>query len=708
MKPFLFILLYGMILTVSAQVQISGIVETESGDPVTGANVYLQGSYDGGTTDSGGVFSFMTTHSGSQILIASFIGFVNHTRDIYIDGELTGLKIVLLSDPGEIDEVVINAGTFEASDRKKSVILKPIDIALTAGAMGDIFGAFGALPGSHNVAEEGRLFVRGGESYETKVFMDGMLINTPYFSKMPDVPTRGRLSPLHFNGAVFSTGGYSAEFGQALSSIVALNTTALEPENSSSISLLSVGVQGSHARRWENSSVALTGELLHTGLTNRIFRHDINWIDDPVIAGSTIMFRQKTSETGMIKTFGSFSHNAGRMLHDNFRESVWQEISLNNSNGYFNTIWNEQLNENWLVHSGVAVNLDSENTGLDHHSILATKKSGQGRVSFTNFSGNNITTKMGADYQFFDYSQDIRMDDNFLLAFSNHQYSMFLEPEIKVSPSLALRAGIRAEHSSLLKTPGLSPRFSAAAKTGKYSQLSAAYGKFIQNPEDNYLKFSTELEPEKSEHFILTWQYIKGTHTLRLEAFHKNYSNLIKFTEEFSVIPGNYDNSGSGHARGIDIFWRNQKEFGKSDYWISYSWNNSKRDYRDFPVQATPYYAPEHNLSVVYKRFITGLNTFVSGSWSFASGRPYFNPNNPVFMSDRTKPYNDISMGLTHILYLFNTQTVVHLVVNNIFGFNNILGYTYSEPPDDRGFYQSRPNTPPQKQMAVILISFQF
>ena len=97
MKPFLFILLYGMILTVSAQVQISGIVETESGDPVTGANVYLQGSYDGGTTDSGGVFSFMTTHSGSQILIASFIGFVNHTRDIYIDGELTGLKIVLFT-----------------------------------------------------------------------------------------------------------------------------------------------------------------------------------------------------------------------------------------------------------------------------------------------------------------------------------------------------------------------------------------------------------------------------------------------------------------------------------------------------------------------------------------------------------------------------------------------------------------------------------
>jgi hypothetical protein len=191
-------------------------------------------------------------------------------------GIFPDIRIILKESVSELNEVVINSGTFEASDKKKSVMLRPIDIALTAGANGDIFGAFGTLPGSHRVGEEGRLFVRGGESYETKTFMDGMLIQTPYFSKMPDLPTRGRFSPLLFNGAVFSTGGYSAEFGQALSSVVALNTTALEPENKSSISLLTVGAQGSHARRWENTSVALTGELLHTALTNKIFRPDIN------------------------------------------------------------------------------------------------------------------------------------------------------------------------------------------------------------------------------------------------------------------------------------------------------------------------------------------------------------------------------------------------------------------------------------------------
>jgi membrane-bound inhibitor of C-type lysozyme len=537
--------------------------------------------------------------------------------------------------------------------------------------------------------------------------MDGMLINTPYFSKMPDLPTRCRFSPLLFNGSVFSTGGYSAEFGQALSSIVALNTTALEPEDKSSISLLSVGVQGSHARRWKSSSLALQGELLHMGLSNKIFKQNINWINEPVVAGSTLMFRQKTSETGMIKTFGSFSYNTSSLIYNNFQESAFQDIALKNRNGYLNSTYNEQLNKNWILNSGIAFNLDLENIKMDDTNVQATKGSGQVKVSFTNLSIKNITTKLGADYLFSDYSQNLRMDGDFLLSFSNHQFSMFLESEVKVTKYFALRSGFRAEFNTLMANVTMNPRLSAAIKTGEFSQFSAAFGTFTQNPEDEYLKFTAKLAPEKSRHSIITWQYKKGEKTLRLEAYHKNYSNLVKFKEEFSIEKDSYSNDGAGYSRGIDIFWRHQKEFGKSDYWISYSWNDSKRNYRDFPVPATPHYVSEHNLSVVYKRFFTKLNSFASATWSFASGRPYFNPNNPVFMSDRTKAYKDISLGLTHILYLFKTQTVVHLIVNNVCGFNNIYGYTFTKIPDNQGIYHSQPVRPPQKQLAVILISFQ-
>lgn len=708
MKTIILIIGLFPVIFAQSQVKISGTIQTQDGNPIPGANLFLQGTYDGASADSLGNFYFSTSETGTQMLVASFVGYQSKGISLEIKNvNIPGLSILLKEETSELDEVVINAGSFEASDKKKSVLLKPMDIALTAGANGDIYGAFGTLPGSNTVGEEGRLFVRGGESYETKTFMDGMLVNSPYYSKTPDLPTRGRFSPLLFNGMVFSTGGYSAEYGQALSSIVDLNTTALEPKDQSSISVMTVGVQGSHAKRWKNTSLAITGDLISGSLSNKIFKQNIDWIKDPVITGSTLLFRQKTSETGMIKTFGSFNLNSSSMIFNNQAESAFQEISLANTNSYINSTYNEMLNKKWMMSSGIALNLDKEKIDIDEQEILTAKKNGQLKVSFTNFTSEKITTKTGADYIFYDYNQNIILDGDYLLSFSNRQFSAFAESELKVSSQLAFKAGIRAEHSSVLQQTNLMPRLSAAVKTSKFSQISMAFGQFRQNPEDDYLKFSSALLPEKATHSILTYQYKKETRTFRVEAYHKKYTNLVKFEDPYSFERGNFSNSGYGYSRGIDVFWRDQKLFGKSDYWISYSWNNSKRNYRDFPVEATPHYVSAHNLSVVYKKFFMPINCFISATYSYASGRPYFNPNNPVFMADKTKSYNDISLGITHVLYLFNKQTVLHMIVNNVLGFNNIYGYSFNSQANESGIFEGKPIIPASKRMAVALISFQ-
>lgn len=691
-----------------AQVNISGSILSQTGEALQGANVFLQGTYDGCTSDSLGRFSFSSSEGGEQMLVVSFVGY--ETKGVALNigsSDITDLRIVLEESPNELEEVVINAGTFEASDKKKAVLLKPIDIALTAGANGDVYGAFGTLPGSHKVGEEGQLFVRGGEAYETLTFMDGMLINSPYTSQMPDLPSRGRFSPLLFNGAVFSTGGYSAEYGQALSSIVALNTNALEAETKSNLSVMTVGVQGSHAQRWKNTSLALTGELIHTGLSNKIFKQNVEWLKDPLVTGTTAMFRHKTSETGMIKSFASLSYDASSMLYEDFANQSVEEIELSNYNSYVNTTYKEMLGEKWMMSTGVALNLDRDDMLISGDKIETTRKNMHTKIGLRHLTTEKFNTKWGADFMYTDYQQDLHMAEKFSLAYSNKLFSTFVESELKVNGFLAFKAGLRAEYNSVISDVNVMPRLSAAVKTGKSSQLSMAFGTFRQNAKEDYLKFATDLGQEKASHSILTWQYKKDTKTLRIEGYYKNYSDLVKFEDEYSVVPENYNNLGSGYSRGIDVFWRDQKPMGKSDYWISYSWNDSKRNYRDFPGKATPHYVSAHNLSVVYKHFFPGIRTFVSSTYSFASGRPYYNPNNPEFMADRTKSYNDLSLGLTHMIYLFNKQTVFHLIVNNVLGFENIYGYTYSNTPDANGVYPSTPVIPSSKRMAVFLVSIQ-
>ena len=78
----------------------------------------------------------------------------------------------------EMKAVVITAGTFEASDRKRAAaILTSLDVVTTASANGDITGALKTLPGAQQVGETEGLFVRGGTAAETKIFIDGTLVN---------------------------------------------------------------------------------------------------------------------------------------------------------------------------------------------------------------------------------------------------------------------------------------------------------------------------------------------------------------------------------------------------------------------------------------------------------------------------------------------------------------------------------------------------
>lgn len=123
-----------------------------------------------------------------------------------------------------LDAVIVTAGTFDAGEKARVSVLKPLDIVTTAGALGDIVSALQTLPGTQTVGEDGRLFVRGGEADETQTFVDGIRVAQPYGATTANVPTRGRFSPFLFSGMSFSTGGYSAEYGEALSSVLLLNT----------------------------------------------------------------------------------------------------------------------------------------------------------------------------------------------------------------------------------------------------------------------------------------------------------------------------------------------------------------------------------------------------------------------------------------------------------------------------------------------------
>ena len=196
----LFLLLF-LVIThlLPAQTTISGKV-SDKRNPLPLVSITLKDTYDGATSDSSGKYSFKTSERGEFIITATSVGYKPFEQKIVLDGKgsLT-LDIILKEEITELSAVVISAGMFEASDRKRAAaVLDPIDIVTTASANGDVTGALKTLPGAQQVGETEGLFVRGGTAAETKIFIDGTLVNNFFQGSAPNIAGYGRFSPFLF------------------------------------------------------------------------------------------------------------------------------------------------------------------------------------------------------------------------------------------------------------------------------------------------------------------------------------------------------------------------------------------------------------------------------------------------------------------------------------------------------------------------------
>jgi vitamin B12 transporter len=195
MKLVLLLILSISFITVKAQIVISGRVTDSKNKPLRGVSIALKNTYDGATTDLSGRYFFETGEKGGQLLEATISGYYAISQKIAIGSAPLNINLSLKEQITELKAVVITAGTFVASDKNKGAVLSDIDIVTTPSANGDVTSAFKSLPGTQQVGESEGLFVRGGTATESKIFMDGNLVNNFFYSSTPGIATRGRFNP---------------------------------------------------------------------------------------------------------------------------------------------------------------------------------------------------------------------------------------------------------------------------------------------------------------------------------------------------------------------------------------------------------------------------------------------------------------------------------------------------------------------------------
>lgn len=671
------------------QTTISGTITDQNDSPIVGANVYLEGTYDGASSDDNGKFSFETSETGTQTLIVSMLSYETYMQAGDVS-YLKDLKIELREAINQLSGVTLTAGTFEAGDNSKVSVLKPLDIVTTAGAAGDFVAALQTLPGTTTVNEDGRLFVRGGEAGETQVFIDGLRVFQPFSATANNIPTRGRFSPFLFKGITFSTGGYSAEYGQALSSVLLLNTTDVPDQEKTDIAMMSVGGGVGHTEIWGDESLSLNTSYINLSPYQALIPADQGalWNKPYESISGEAVFRS-VSEKSMFKFYTGFNHANLDIEQEDINFEDFVNFRLKNNNLYANSSYKHFLENEWTVTAGASVSIDKNDIGLQTDDIDTKEAASHLKLKLKKNFSSRFQLNFGGEHFIMDYSESFRAQDGFTFDsdYKDNLSAGFVEADIFFSNQFAMKLGVRGEYSNVLQDFNVSPRISLAYKSSENGQFSLAYGDFYQNPLTEYLKFDQSLETEKTSHYILNYQYLSAGKTFRAEAYYKDYDNLTKYDTRLAQFNSNFNNLGSGYAAGLDIFWRDNKSIKNLDYWASYSYLNTERDYRNYTEKVTPNFAPRHSLSLVTKYFIEDWRSQVGMSYSYGAGRPYNNPNSANFMAEKTNAYNNLSVNWA---YLISQQKILYFSISNVAGFNNISGYQYADAPNTQGVFDRR------------------
>ncbi len=685
MKHLLLIVCFLTHTLLIAQTTIKGKVTDTKGNPIEGANVYLEGTYDGTSSDEKGNFSFTTSEEGEQTLTVSFISFETYIKTDEVS-TFKNLKIILREDVNTLDAVTINAGTFEAGDNAKVTALKPLDVVTTASALGDFVGALQTLPGTSSVSEDGRLFVRGGEAEETQIFIDGIRVFTPYSPSARNIPTRGRFSPFLFKGITFSTGGYSAEYGQALSSVLLLNTNDEAVKEKTDISLMTVGLGVGNTQIFGKNSLSVNASYINLAPYQKLFPDRNTWNKPVQSLNGEAVYRFRFKNESLLKLYGAYSYTDFDMIQEDINYEDGFRFGLKNRNLYFNGSYKQHLTNNWTVTGGASFTNDNSKINILDDKVVDNENSAHVKATLKKRFSNRFKLNFGAEYFITDFSEDYSSETNgnTTYGFDNNIFGSFIEADIFFSKKLATKVGVRMENSELLDEFTISPRASIAYKPGENAQFSFAYGRFYQNPKNEYLKFNMQFKAENTSHFIANYQYVKNKQILRIEGYYKKYQDLVKYDTDRALSYSNFSNLGEGYSKGIDIFWRDNKNVKNTDYWVSYSFLDTERDYKNYPVKATPNFASKHNLSVVAKHWIADWKSQVGMSYNFASGRSYTNPNKGGFLNQKTKNYNSVSLNWA---YLISQQKILYFSVNNVLGTQNVFGYNYKNTPNPAGTF---------------------
>jgi vitamin B12 transporter len=694
---------------------ISGTIHDETGAPLPMVNVQLEGTNDGDASDLSGRFEFAAQMRGEGVLRASLVGYDPVT--VVVD-RLMGDSVILSIEMREalvkMDEVVVSASAYTIGDDPKALSIRSLDVVTTPGASADVLHAIQTLPGVSSVDEGAGLFVRGGDVSETSFLLDQATVVHPYKFESPTGGYFGTIPPFLLGGTFFSSGGFSARYGNTLSGVLAMESMGMPTVLTTSIG---VGL----AAACVGAGIPIVPDVLglrisgNKSFTDAMFRMNVSRTHftvppDGFDANACLVY--KYSSEGQLKLLSYVDNNRVGARAD--QPSFAGVYDSREASRLHNLQW-VTSSKSWLMKGSFS---SSQFAAEQELGILHLKSSDimykarfdleeQLDETYRLFLGtecektvNRFEGTVPRNPAVLDPGASAYLLDEEYAAVRVGAYAELEAPLIR---RVTAMAGVRSDYNILERGIVVDPRISLRYDISKELNARFAWGVYHQFPQPylyNDESGNPLLGPQQSTHLIAGAEYSTELLLCRVEAYRKSYANLV-----LRSAPSHYMNGGDGVASGIDFFMK-YGGFLRTPVsgWVSYSHLTSRRLQARDLVQAMAYeHAPTsfditHNLTIVCKAQLISLLS-IGFTFRYATGVPvtpitgairstdagYFEPIEGPVNSERMPDFIRLDATLSYFQPFGESNAAIfYVAVTNLLNRPNPVGYEYSRDYTER------------------------
>lgn len=599
------------------------VADKETKSPLRGASVEVVGTGRGVVAGPDGSFTIDNLPVGSYVLRLGHTGYEPlAASDIIVrSGRITTVTVELKLAVFEIEEIVVEAGYFSQTREQptSSVNFSSEEIRRAPGSAGDVSRILSLLPSIAKVNDQmNSLIVRGGSPVENAFYIDNMEI--PNINHYPTQGSSGGpiglLKVDFIQDANFSSGGFSAAYGDRLSSVMELSYREGNRDrflgqldmNMTGLGLIGEGPLAGGKGSWmfsaRRSYLDLLVDAIGTGVAPRYSDYQGKLTFD-------VTDKDKISFLGILGV--------------DFIESQREDALDDGNNAYGLTDIKENLvGMNWRHLWGTR---GYSNTSVSH--IFRKGESNYFETvterDLTNYSSleqafqlrneNSLRLNRSNRLKFgIDAKHIINEYDNYLAAYTDplgnptaefriddrisaNKVGVFVSHIWRPVGRLETTLGLRWDYFSFNGNSHPAPRFSFSYKFTERTSLNGSVGVYYQNLPLVILSQNTgnkDLKDPVAHHYVVGINHLLSENTrLTLEVYNKEYRNFpldpsqpplfvldeLFYDKGFFFSHDNLVDMGKAYTRGVELVI--QKKLARNFYGLI-SGSYFRSSYRDY------------------------------------------------------------------------------------------------------------------------------